>query len=100
MGWAIPHIQKLKEGHTIQFRPHGNSMLPRIKSGALCTVEPANHSAIQVGDVVLCKVNGKEYLHLVTAIKDGRFQISNNHGFVNGWAGPQSVFGKLVKVDP
>lgn len=100
MGWAINNIISLLDGKTVQFRPHGNSMLPRIKSGDLCTVEPiSDHSNIHAGDVVLCKVRGKEYLHLVSATRDGRFQVSNNNGFVNGWVGPQSVYGKLVKVE-
>jgi len=28
-----------------------------------------------VGDIVLCKVNGKQYLHLVKAIQGKRYQI-------------------------
>lgn len=38
--WATYHIAALKEGKTIQFRPHGNSMTPKIESGQLVTVEP------------------------------------------------------------
>ena len=39
------------------------------------------------GDVVLCKVNGRHYLHLVKAIQGKRFQIGNNRGRINGLAG-------------
>lgn len=100
MGWATGHIQALREGKTVSFRPRGNSMTPKIQSGQLCTVEPVKPEKVTVGDVVLCKVKGNEYLHNVTAIHNGRFQISNNHGFINGWIGPFTVYGRLTKIEP
>lgn len=74
-------------------------MSPRIKSGQLCTVSPADPSELAVGDIVLCRVKGNEYLHLVKAIQQNRFQIGNNRGRINGWIGPHSIFGKLERVD-
>lgn len=99
MGWATTHIEGLKQGHAVSFRPRGNSMAPKIHSGQLCTVEPVDPTLLQVGDIVLCKVKGNEYLHLVKAIQDLRFQIGNNRGGINGWIGPHSIFGRLVKVE-
>lgn len=99
MGWASQYIAALQEGRTISFRPHGSSMIPKIRSGELCTVEPVTDaSTIAIGDVVLCRVNGSQYLHLVTAREGDRVRISNNSGHHNGWAGPQAIFGKLIKV--
>jgi hypothetical protein len=99
MGWATQYIEKLRVGETVSFRPRGHSMTPKIKSGQLCTVEPVDPAVVQVGDVVLCKVRGSEYLHLVKAIQDSRFQIGNNRGFINGWIGASSIFGRLVRVE-
>ncbi|MBK7707105.1 MAG: hypothetical protein IPJ30_15440 [Acidobacteria bacterium] len=100
MGWAAPYISELKAGRTVTFRPRGHSMKGKIESGQLCTVEPiASVGIIAKGDIVLCKVNGREYLHLVKAIEGGRFQIGNNRGRINGWVGPNSIFGKLVAVE-
>jgi hypothetical protein len=100
MGWATGHIQKLLQGETVTFRPRGNSMAPRIKSGALCTVEPVkDHASIRAGDVVLCKVRGAEYLHFVKAIQGDRFQIGNNRGGINGWIGANGIFGRLTHVE-
>lgn len=100
MAWARGHIDRLLKGETVSFRPRGNSMTPKIHSGQLCTVEPlTDASIIEKGDIVLCKVNGAEYLHLVTSTKDDRFQISNNHGHVNGWVGRKSLFGRLIRVE-
>ncbi len=76
-------------------------MVPRIQSKQLCTVEPVKDvSTLEVGDVVLCKVGGQQYIHLISAIRGDQFQISNNKGHVNGWVTAQGIFGKLVKVDP
>lgn len=74
-------------------------MQPRIKSGQRCTVTPVDVAEIKVDDVVLCRVKGREYLHLVLAIQNKRFQIGNNRGRVNGWIGVNSIFGKLVRVE-
>lgn len=98
MGWATGYIGKLQEGETVSFRPRGNSMRGKIESGQLCTVSPVT-GGIEVGDIVLCKVAGKQYLHLVKAIQGDRYQIGNNRGHINGWVGRNCIFGKLVKVE-
>lgn len=84
--WASYHIERLKNGETVSFRPKGNSMSPKIESGELVTCVPVSEFSIspKEGDIVLCSVKGRHYLHLVTAIKGDQFQISNNKGFVNG----------------
>ena len=99
MGWASDHIIKLKAGETVSFRPRGNSMIPRIHSGDLCTVAPIDLATLAVGDIVLCKVRAAEYLHIVKAIDGDRYLIGNNRGFVNGWIGGKAIFGKLVSVE-
>lgn len=99
MGWATGHITILRACRTVSFRPRGNSMSTRIESGQLCTVEPVNPSDLRAGEIVLCKVRGTDYLHFVKAIQDGRFQIGNNRGHINGWIGANSIFGRLAKVE-
>jgi hypothetical protein len=84
MGWALAYIDQLRTGQTVSFRPRGNSMSGKIESGQLCTIEPVDPLTLKAGDIVLCKVNGREYLHLVKAIQGARFQIGNNRGRVNG----------------
>jgi phage repressor protein C with HTH and peptisase S24 domain len=90
------HAEKLNNGETVQFRPRGNSMRPKINSGDLVTVSP-NTKNIKKGDIVLCHVKGKYFLHLVKAIKNGSYQIGNNKGHVNGWT--RTIFGKVTKVE-
>lgn len=100
MGWATPYISKLKLGETVAFRPRGNSMKGKIESGQLCTVEPiADFDSLEKNDIVLCKVNGNEYLHLIKAIQGKRFQIGNNRWRINGWVTANQIFGKCVKIE-
>lgn len=73
-------------------------MKGKINSGQLCTVAPVDPATLTVGDIVLCKVRGAQYLHLVKAIDRQRYQIGNNRGRINGWVGGNSIFGKLVDV--
>jgi hypothetical protein len=98
MGWASGYIARLSQGETVQFRPRGASMRGRIESGQLCTVVPSKDD-LKVGDVVLCKVNGREYLHLIKAVQGERYQIGNNRGRINGWVSRNGIFGKCVRVE-
>ena len=96
MGWADGHIARLARGETVQFRPRGNSMAGKIASGQLCTVEPVTDQMLAVGDIVLCRVSGNQYLHLIKAIQGERFQIGNNRGGINGWVTRRQIFGRLT----
>jgi hypothetical protein len=100
MGWASKYVTALVRGETVAFRPTGGSMRGRIDSGDLCTVEPVAPATLQVGDIVLCKVHGAEYLHLIKAIEGPLFQIGNNLGRVNGWVEASSIYGRCVRVEP
>ena len=95
MSWASV-VEKLRRGEPVEMRPRGNSMTPRIKSGQQVRIVPADLTDVELGDVVLSKVKGVYRLHIVSARKDGRVQISNAHGHVNGWT--KQVFGKVVGV--
>lgn len=92
------HINKLKNGETLEIRPKGNSMQPLIQSGQLCIIEPLNKRELNVSDIVYCKVKGNIYLHKISAIKKDQYQISNNKGYVNGWIKINNVFGILKEV--
>jgi len=97
MGWATGYIERLKQGETVQFRPRGHSMSGRIESGQLVTVAPIT-SPPNVDDIVLCKISGGQYLHLIKAIQGDRFQIGNNRGHINGWISRNGLFGIVTQV--
>jgi hypothetical protein len=99
MSWATHFIEKLKAGETVQFRPRGNSMRGKIESGQLVTVEPPGDRQWNKGDIVLCKVNGSQYLHLIKAVQGERFQIGNNVGRINGWITLNSIYGICTSIN-
>lgn len=99
MGWASQYIAKLKEGEIVTFRPRGNSMRGKINSGDLVEVKPIKDGEIiNKHDILLCKVKGNEYLHLVIGIKGDRYLIGNNIGGINGWIGKNNIYGKFIKI--
>ena len=76
-------------------------MTGKVNDGQLCTVTPlVGDHELAVGDVVLCRVKGSQYLHFVKAIQGERFQIGNNRGGINGWITRRQIFGRLIAVDP
>ncbi len=95
MGWAARHIAKLQTGACVSFRPRGRSMTGKVNDGDLVTVRPLAPHEPAVGDIVLCRVRGAEYLHLVKATQGPRFQIGNNRGGVNGWVTRRCIFGVM-----
>lgn len=102
MSWADSHIAKLREGHTVQFRPHGGSMRGRINSGQLVTVEPITGEP-EIDAAVLCRVRGNQYVHLVKAARGAgerrQYLIGNNRGGTNGWIGRQAIYGVVTRVE-
>jgi hypothetical protein len=75
-------------------------MRPKVNDGDLVTLAPCAVEDLEVGAIVLVRVAGNDYLHLVTATDGQRFQIGNNRGHVNGWVGPAAIYGRAIKVEP
>lgn len=76
-------------------------MVPLIRSRQLVTVAPVEPTKVEVADIVLARVAGTVYLHLVSAVdaSAGRIQISNNRGHVNGWTNYARIYGICTAVD-
>jgi phage repressor protein C with HTH and peptisase S24 domain len=99
MTWADSAIELLENGESVDVRPRGHSMEPRIKDGALVRLAPNTHPhELEKGDVVLVKVNGRVYLHQVTPTDKKRVQIGNNRGRINGWVPRERPYGKAVSI--
>ncbi len=74
----------------------GNSMLPLLTNPSVNFYRRQDGYA--VGDIVFCKVKGR-YIdaHKITKIDaQGRYLISNNHGYDNGWTG--IIYGRVVET--
>lgn len=114
-----PHVARkiadLMAGKTIVSKESGNSMLPLIRSKQPVRIRPVltYEEARVVGcleyvlpeeirqdDIVLAKVGGSVYTHLVSGIRNVHgeleWQISNRRGHVNGWT--RTVYGKIIEV--
>jgi len=92
--------QRVADGETVTFRRIGNSMVPLIRSRDEVVVSPVDPTRVEVGDIVLTKVAGNVYIHVVKAIEPAkrRVQIGNNRGGINGWTGFDRVYGIAVSV--
>ena len=99
MSWAKFAIEALRRGETVQIRPRGHSMRGKVNDGDLVTVAPCDPATLRPDDIVLVRVHGRDYLHLIKAVNGGRFQIGNNRGHTNGWVGHNCIYGKATKVE-
>ncbi len=101
MGVLEAMAARVAAGETVEFRPTGSSMVPLIHSRDLVRVAPVEPTALEVGDIVLARVSGTVYLHLVSAIDAGkeRVQIGNNRGRINGWTTYPRIFGICTSVE-
>lgn len=101
MGWADQFIKALQEKGEVQFKPSGNSMAGKVASGDLVKVINYPKAVYEVGDIVLCKVAGNQYLHLISALDKptARAQISNNKGHINGWIKQSAIYGLCVQIN-
>ncbi|MFT5683182.1 MAG: hypothetical protein ACI8RZ_004111 [Myxococcota bacterium] len=101
MGWADRAITILTTNRNAVIKPHGGSMRPRVESGATVTLQPVTLADLAVNDIVLCRVSGNVYLHIVKAIRgpaDNRsVQIGNNRGKINGWT--RTVYGRAITIE-
>lgn len=97
MSWATPYLDNLAQGESVTMWPKGHSMSPLIRSGQAVTIAPIMDAAIGTGDVVLCRIRGRHYLHLVKAIQGDRYLIGNNHGGLNGWINRQAIYGRWCR---
>ena len=96
MSWAKYAIEALKNGKTATIKPRGNSMKPKVHDGDEVILEPAVE--LSVNNIVLVKVRGRHYLHLIKAIDGDRYLIGNNRGHINGWVGRSAIYGKVTQI--
>lgn len=91
---------RVASGETATFRQTGNSMAPLIRNRDEVVVVPVDPDLVEVGDIVLTRVAGNVYVHMVKAVDRHRRRvlIGNNRGRTNGWTGYERVYGIVVTV--
>ena len=92
--------EHLRNGEVCKVVGFGQSMTPILKSGQPVICKPVTEETEwKKNDIVLYKVKVKYYLHKISAIKNGvSYQISNNHGHVNGAIGRNNIYGIVVEI--
>ncbi len=99
MGWTTYAMERLLKGQKVTIRPHGHSMTGKVNSGDEVNLEPCPEIDLRPGDVVLVRVKGTIFLHLIKAIDGDRVLIGNNRGKLNGWTHRSKVYGLAVEID-
>jgi hypothetical protein len=94
-------IGVLAEKGNVTLKCNGNSMRPLMAPGDTLHIKKVEPQKLRVGDAVFCKVNHGLQVHKISAMDEtkGRWQISNNSGFANGWIGSSNIYGLCVMVN-
>lgn len=92
--------EHLRNGEVCKVIGFGQSMTPILKSGQPVICKPVTEETeLKKNDIVFCKVKGHYYLHKISAVKNGvSYQISNNHGHINGTISRKNIFGIVVEI--
>lgn len=105
MDWAQHAIDALAKGEQCQIRPRGKSMSGRVEDGQVVTLIPCNPKDLKVDDIVLVRIKGSTYLHLIKDIhtldskSKSRYKIGNNRGGINGWVGGDAIYGQATQIE-
>jgi len=75
MGMLDAAAGRVAAGATVEVRPSGSSMVPLIRSRQRVIVAPVDPAKLEVGDIVLARVAGTVYLHLVSAVDQARKRV-------------------------
>ncbi len=72
-------------------------MAGKVDDGDIVTVAPLGDHALERGEIVLCKVRGREFLHLVKAVDGDRYLIGTTEVAPTvGSADPRSTDVRLT----
>ena len=92
----------MQEGRTVEVRPRGHSMTGRISDGDLVTLTPCRAGELTVGDIVLVRIQGKRFAHVVLhgilSVKGERFLIGSHQGRVDGWVDRGNIYGIVTEI--
>jgi len=101
--WAAHAVEELRAGREVQVRPRGHSMQGQINDGDLITLEPIQASKLQADDIVLARVRGRRYFHLVLhqvlECEAEQLLIGSRNGRIDGWIHVNDVLGRMMTID-
>ena len=93
--------QSLINGHTLQYRAHGGSMKPFIRSNSNLTIKPAEK--ISIGDIIVFQSKKGLVTHRVVKKKRHEDHLlitkGDNSETTDGLVKRSQVVGKVVKIE-
>lgn len=89
----------LRGGQTVRVTAFGGSMAPAIRSGDRLTIDPAALGAIDVGDVVLYRLDRQLVVHRAIALEPLLLQ-GDALAEPDSAAGEREILGRVVEVEP
>lgn len=89
----------MNEGHEVCFTPLGNSMLPFIRGG-VDPVRLRKMPSVAVGDILLCRYQGKYVLHRLIAMEGDKLTLMGD-GNIRGTeqCRLEDVLGTVVAIE-
>jgi hypothetical protein len=97
MNWQEEALKALEEGRTVQVRPRGHSMTGRIGDGDLVILKPCATEELIVGAIVLVRIQGKRFshivLHSILSVGGNRYHIGSHQGRIDGWVDRDYIYG-------
>ncbi len=101
MDWSTEAVAALQRGSSVQVRPRGHSMTGRISDGDLITLVPCRLEDLTTGDIVLARIQGKRFahvvLHSILTVEGDRFLIGSHQGRVDGWVDRGDIYGIVTE---
>lgn len=101
----------LQDGYNVNFSAPGHSMYPTIMANEKILVAPIDPTAVQKGDIILYRANGRLIAHRVRLIKkinNDAFSINPSPSFIlKGDASPtydepvqfEQILGKVISIE-
>ena len=78
-------------------------MTGRINDGDLVTLAPCRTEELAVGGIVLVRIQGKRFAHVVLhgilSVEGERFLIGSHQGRVDGWVDQGDIYGVVTGVE-
>lgn len=101
MDWSTEAVAALQRGSSVQVRPRGYSMTGRISDGDLVTLAPCRAENLAAGDIVLVRIQGKRFshvvLHAILSVEGERLLIGSHSGRVDGWVDRGDIYGIVTQ---
>ena len=99
-------VDLLRQGYAVRFRAPGQSMAPTIPNDTVITVEPlAADAPIDVGDVVLARINTRLIAHRVIGVEGqgtaAQFRLRGDaQASVVDCVARRAILGRLLYLQP